>query len=190
MTAPDDVRDTGSAAPPDAPSSASADGAAGRSGFGGALTVATVAALCVLAVLLGYLAFEVRERARADTARTEALETARDAARLLFSYDHTKLDEDFAAGLELTTGEFREEYQRTTQEVVRPVAEQYDAVVEAEVVDAAVVQASPDQVTALVYVNQTTTSTRVEGPKIDQSRVRMQLVKDGDEWLVSSVDAL
>jgi hypothetical protein len=30
----------------------------------------------------------------------------------------------------------------------------------------------------------------VEGPKIDQSRVRMSLRRDGGEWLVERVDAL
>jgi Mce-associated membrane protein len=161
---------------------------------GGALSslvvVSTVALLCALALLLGYLAWQVRDRSQADAARTEALESARDAARLLFSYDHTSLDEDFSAGLETTTGDFREEYERTTRDVVRPVAEQYDAVVEAEVVDGAVVSASRDRVVALVFVNQTTTSTRVEGPKIDQSRVRMHLTQVDGEWRVAQVDAL
>jgi Mce-associated membrane protein len=63
-------------------------------------------------------------------------------------------------------------------------------VVEAEVVEAAGGPGRAGDRVALVYVNQTTTSTRVEGPKIDQSRVRMQLRKSGDEWLVARVDAL
>jgi Mce-associated membrane protein len=138
----------------------------------------------------GYLGWQLREASRADTARTEALEAARDAARLLFSYDHEQLETDFAAGLEVTTGEFREEYQRTTRDVVTPVATEYDAVVQAEVVEAGVSSASGDEVVVVVYVNQSTTSTRVEGPKIDQSRVRMTLVTVDGQWRVRKVDAL
>ncbi len=70
------------------------------------------------------------------------------------------------------------------------MATQYDAVVDAQVVEAAVVSADPGRVVTVVFVNQTTTSTRVEGPKIDQSRVRMTLREVDGEWLVERVDAL
>jgi Mce-associated membrane protein len=153
--------------------------------------VALLVVLALLAVLgTGWLAWQVREQSRAETARTEALAAARDAARLLFSYDHEQLEQDFEAGLAVTTGDFREEYERTTREVVTPVATEYDAVVQAEVVEAGVVSTEPDRAVVVVYVNQTTTSTRVEGPKIDQSRVRMVLRHVDGDWLVDRVDAL
>lgn len=154
------------------------------------LPVVGLALITVLVLLTGFLAWQVREGSRTDTARTEALEAARDAARLLFSYDHNRLEQDFEAALAVTTGSFREDYERTTREVVQPVAEQYDAVVDAAVVEASVVSAEPERVVVVAFVNQTTTSTRVEGPKIDQSRVRM-VVRDVDgTWLVQEVKAL
>lgn len=161
-----------------------------RRRLGGLLPVLALSLLTVLVLLTGYLAWQVREDVRSDTARDEALAASRDAARLLFSYDFEQLDQDFERGLAVTTGEFREEYERTTREVVRPVAEQYDAVVEADVVEAAVVSATADRVVTVAFVNQTTTSTRVEGPKIDQSRVRMSLRKVDGEWRVDQVNAL
>jgi Mce-associated membrane protein len=174
------------------PTTPAADAAepAPRRRLGGLLPVLALSLLAVLLLLTGYLGYQAREQSRADTARADALAAARDAARLLFSYDHTTLDEDFERGLAVTTGGFREEYERTTREVVRPVAEQYDAVVEADVVEAAVVSADPDRVVTVAFVNQTTTSTRVEGPKIDQSRVRMSLRKVDGTWLVDQVNAL
>jgi Mce-associated membrane protein len=156
----------------------------------GLLPVVALAVVAVLIALTAFLAWKVWQDRRTDQARTEALAVSRDAARLLFSYDHSSLDEDFQAGLDVATGDFREEYERTTRDVVRPVAEQYDAVVEAEVAEAGVVSARPDRVVTIVFVNQTTTSTRVDGPKLDQSRVRMTLTRDGDRWLVERVDAL
>ncbi len=161
-----------------------------RSGLSSLLPAVVLALLAVLLVVSGWLAWQLREDSRTDAARTEALAAARDAGRLLFSYDHQTLEEDFRAGLDVATGDFREEYERTTREVVQPVAEQYDAVVEAEVAEAAVVSASPDEVVTIVFVNQTTTSTRVDGPKIDQSRIRMVLRPVDGRWLVQEVRAL
>ncbi len=189
MTAPDTgAADTAADTGP-TPSGAD-DGGRGRGLLSSLLPLAVLVMLAVLVLLSGLLAWQLREENRTETARTEALAASRDAARLLFSYDHTRLEEDFQAGLDVATGGFREEYERTTREVVQPVAEQYDAVVVAEVADAAVVSATPDHVVTIVFVNQTTTSTRVEGPKIDQSRVRMRLVPVDGEWLVDEVRAL
>ncbi len=161
-----------------------------RSRVSAVLPLLALAALTALVVLTGFLALQVRQERQTEAAREQGLVTARDAARVLFSYDHRQLDEDFEKGLALAVGDFREEYERTTREVVRPVAEQYDAVVQAEVVEAAVVSARPDEVVAIVFINQTTTSTRVDGPKIDQSRVRMTLRPVDGQWRVADVRAL
>jgi len=64
---------------------------------------------------------------------------------------------------------------RTTEKVVGPTAEQVRAVVTAEVVASSVVRASQDQVVLLLLVDQTTTSTRLDGPEVDLNRVRMTL---------------
>ena len=39
-------------------------------------------------------------------------------------------------------------------------------------------------------VNQTTTSTRLDGPKVDLNRVRLQMDRVDGKWLVSDVQAL
>ena len=79
---------------------------------------------------------------------------------------------------------------RTTKEAVAPVARRYQAVVLADVVESAIVSATPDEVTTIVFLNQATTSTRVEGQQVDNSRVRMILTLRDGRWLVSKVDAL
>ena len=60
----------------------------------------------------------------------------------------------------------------------------------AEVIESAVIEADPGEVTILVYLNQATTSSRVTGQQVDQSRVRMRLVERDGRWLVSEVTAL
>jgi Mce-associated membrane protein len=148
--------------------------------------------LLTLAMVAGvvYLALRLRDEGRTETARSEAVAASRDAARVLFSYDHATLDEDFERGLSVTTGEFREEYARTTEDVVKDVATQYKAVVVAEVIESAVVSAAPEEVETLVFLNQATTSTQIEGRQVDQSRVRMRMVERDGEWLVAEVSAL
>ena len=41
------------------------------------------------------------------------------------------------------------------------------------------VRASENRVVLLLFVDQTTTSTRLEGPKVDLNRVRMTMLEDG-----------
>jgi Mce-associated membrane protein len=108
----------------------------------------------------------------------------------VLSYDHRTLDRDFARAERALTGSFKRDYARTTSTVVRPSAEQYDVVVEAQVAAGSVVRAEADRVVTLLYVNQTTTSTRLEGPEVDLNRVRMTLVQRDGKWLVSALAAL
>lgn len=141
-------------------------------------------------IATGFLWLDVRENQQTEAARQAGLDASRDAARQLFSYDYRTLDKDFTTGRALTTGAFRTDYDKTTTKVVADVAKRYKAVVKANVINAGVVRASPDQVVTIVYVNQVTTSTQVTGEKVDLSRVRMTLVRSGDRWLVTKVDAL
>lgn len=160
----------------------------GRRGVLPLVLVGLLTALMVAGV--AFLGLRLRAEVQTETARDEAVAASRDAARLLFSYDYATLEEDFAKGLSVTTGKFTDEYSKTTKQVVTDVARQYKAVVVAAVVESAVVGASPHEVTTLVFLNQATTSTRVEGRRVDQSRVLMRLVEKDGRWLVAEVQAL
>ncbi|MFI1663016.1 hypothetical protein ACH41A_11035 [Streptomyces wuyuanensis] len=158
------------------------------------LAVLTVAGLVVAAVL-GTAYANGRQ---ADEGRAGALAAARKAAPAVLSYDHRHLDRDFAAARGHLTGPFLEEYRRTTTKVVAPTAKKYQGVVTASVVTppgggspaASVVSASPDRAVVLLFVNQVTRSTRVDGPRVDLNRVRMELTRTSGGWKVSAVDAL
>lgn len=142
------------------------------------------------AAVTGVLAYRVALDDQSRTARAEALDAANSHAPVILSYDYRSLEEGFAAAEDLLTGDFKASYAETTSSVVAPSAKQYKAVVEANVVAAAVVSATPQRVVTLLFVNQATTSTRIEGTKLDLNRVVMTLEKVGDRWLVSDVDAL
>jgi Mce-associated membrane protein len=149
-----------------------------------------VAAIVLVAAVAGGAAIQSDRRAsEAATARREGLAAAVSAATVILSYDHARMDADIAAATARTTGKFRAEY-RETSKAVAPVAEQYQAVVSATVTASAVVSASPDQVVTLLFVDQSTRSTRITGTKVDQARVRMTMSRDAGKWLVSRVEAL
>jgi Mce-associated membrane protein len=146
--------------------------------------------MVLLLVATGVVGYRVRTHAEAEQARTAALAAARAHVADLLSYDYRTLERDFARGRGVITGAFADDYRATTSEVVRPTAERYQAVVKADVVAASTVSAGPDRATVLLFVNQTTTSTRLDGPKVDLNRVRVTLVQRDGTWLVSDLDAL
>jgi Mce-associated membrane protein len=162
------------------------------------VVVGAVLALVLLAAAgtAGVLAYRLQQadpnnpRDGLASTRSGALAAARSHAQEILSYDHRTLDADFTRAEKALTGTFKREYSRTTDTVVRPSAEQYKVVVKAEVTAASVVRASENRVVVLLYVDQTTTSTRLEGPKVDLNRVRMTLVEDDGNWLVSELAAL
>lgn len=152
---------------------------------------AVLAVLALLAVAgAGLLWTRVRDDRSTEAARTAALDAAVSAAPVVLSYDSAHLDQDFAVAEQRLTGSFKAQYATTTATVVKPTAAQVKAKVNADVVAASVVSARPDQVVVLLFVDQTTTSTKVQGPRRDLNRVRMTLVRVQGEWKVSGIAAL
>ncbi len=158
------------------------------------LAVALIAAIAIGAVFT----VQYRNVIRTDHARTAAMAAAERAAPVIFSYDYRHLDQDFSKAQAYLTGGFRDQYSKTTQTVVKPTALQYHGVVQAVVAKPAdgsapavsVVSATPDQVVVLAFIDQSTTSTRVNGTRVDQNRVLLTLTHTSQGWLVSAVAAL
>jgi Mce-associated membrane protein len=161
---------------------------------GARLRIQAVAALSLIVVVLAggvfALASDVRAESQTDNARAAGLTAARSHVEKILSYDYRTLDHDFAVAKRGTTGKFRKEYSETIDEVVADNAKRYHVVVRAEVVAASVVDASPARVVTLLFVNQATQSTRVQGAKIDKNRVVLTVRNFDGRWLVSSLEAL
>jgi Mce-associated membrane protein len=152
--------------------------------------VALLCAAVVLATAALWTGYRAAAEGRVDAAGAAAVAAARQHAPVLLSYDYRTLDRDFARAGDRVTGGFAKDYAATTSRVVRPAAQRYKAVVRAQVQAAALVRAEADRATVLLFVDQTTTSTRLDGPKVDLNRVRMTLTRVDGRWLVSDVDAL
>lgn len=154
-----------------------------------ALAVAVVSlGLAAASLLLGDPASE-----RADRARESALQAARERTTTLTSYDHRRLEKDFAAVLETATGEFEAEYRKTTEQLEQTFVQQ-KAVAVAEVVAAGLERADvdgegEDTAVAVVAVDQVIT-TAGRPARTERNRLRMELVRPDGTWLVRKVQRL
>jgi Mce-associated membrane protein len=154
------------------------------------LLLAAGLVVAILLVTAGLLTVRARGADRVEQARTDATAAAEGTAVDLLSYDYRHLDRDFARARARLTGGFADDYATTTQTVVRPTAAEVKAVVKADVAASSVVRADQDRVVVLLFVNQTTTSTRLDAPKVDLNRVRLTMDRVHGRWLVSKVVAL
>ena len=100
------------------------------------------------------------------------------AAQAIFSYDYRSFDASVANGRAFTTGGFTDEYTGTTASL-KPVAEQQQAVVRAEVSAAGLIEARANEVDLLLYVNQYRRNVAITGEKVDQNRVVLTMTLDG-----------
>jgi len=122
----------------------------------------------------------VKESARLGAAK---------GARAAYSYSWKSLTHDKAAARRLMTPAMRDRYDRTMAGV--STASRRDRrVVEAEVVDTALVTASPTYARVLVFVNQRTSGDDLERPTLDLDRVLVTVRRVDGTWKVSELDSL
>jgi Mce-associated membrane protein len=155
--------------------------------------VAVAVALVSLGLALASLLLGDPAAERADRARDSALQAARERTTTLTSYDHRRLDEDFAAVLETATGDFRAEYEKTTAQLKQTFVQQR-AVAVAEVVAAGLEEADvdgdgADTAVAVVAVDQVI-RTAGQPARTERNRLRMELVRPDGTWLVQRVERL
>lgn len=150
--------------------------------------------LSLMVLVLGIAVFALRANLSylnaVDAAREQAVAVAPKHAQDILSYDYRTISDDVARAKATTTGTFRTEYAKHAEEVLLPTAKEQQITVTAMVRGASVVEAEPDRVVTLLFVNQSRVREGEEETKIDQNRVRMTLTRAGDRWLVSKLEAL
>lgn len=86
-------------------------------------------------------------------------------------------------------GEFKEEYAQTAEDTRSKVLEQ-KAEYSVEVLGSGVIEAGPDEVTTLVFLNQIVFRGQGQnrvGPEVYPFRIEVTTVRDGDRWLVAKI---
>ncbi|MEU7812029.1 hypothetical protein [Pseudonocardia sp. NPDC049154] len=154
----------------------------------GPVLVCAVVAVVAL-VVGGILAGMGVQQHRTETARAEALQAGVAAAQELLSYDHTSLDRAVDQRMDLLTGDFRDRYRAMVQDSVAPVAKARQVVTTSTVVGSSVVgDDGPDEVTLLLFLNQSSEAPALAQPLLTGSRVVMTLQHVDGRWLTAGVD--
>jgi Mce-associated membrane protein len=149
--------------------------------------VALVVVAVAMAALGAVVAARLSGRHGVDRARTEAIAAATSGAATVLSYNYRSLDADFTKAEALLTPAFRKSYEATTAKAVQPLAARYKAVSTAQVSAAGVVTASAGRATVLVFVSQQVTNTQLAAPRLDRSRIVVELVHQHGRWLIDKL---
>jgi Mce-associated membrane protein len=147
-----------------------------------ALALAAVACLVLAAMTVPRLtAADDREQRR-----TEVLRAARQHAVNFTTLDYRRLDRDLGRVLDGATGEFRKQFEAGTKDLSELVTAN-QAVSEGEVLEAGIVTDDEDSARVLVVADSTVNNTGSEEPQRRHYRLQLDLVRDGDRWLVSDL---
>ncbi|MFP5369510.1 MAG: hypothetical protein ACLGI3_02015, partial [Actinomycetes bacterium] len=152
--------------------------------------LAVAVAVVLLLAAAGLLAWRSWTAAQDERAGREAVEVAEQALPDVLSYDFADLDDDIARARGRLTDAFAADYDELASKTIRPTAEQYKAVVSAEVLASSLESADRDDASVLLFANQTTVTTELPAPRVDQSRVRMRLEHTESGWKVAAIEPL
>jgi Mce-associated membrane protein len=152
-------------------------------------TVVLAALVLAVAVAVGAVWLQTVRADRRDADGRSAMTAATAAAQVIFSYDYRSFDAGVAKAKPYLTGDFAKEYAQTTASL-KATAQQEQAVVQAQVSAASVVEVTGGQVDLLLYLNQYRRNTNIDGEKVDQNRVVLTVVRVGGEWKVSAASAI
>lgn len=123
-----------------------------------------------------------------DDVAQAALAAASDGIVAILTYSPETIDADVDAAKSHLTGDFLSFYDEFTQATVAPEAKQNAVTKNAAVVGAAVQNLQPNSATALVFVNQSTSTKDNPELSMAASSVLVTLTKVHDTWLISKFE--
>lgn len=151
--------------------------------------VITPVIAALLLVVGAWLIWDTSTRRGADRAGQEAVQVARDAIPVLFSYRPDTAEKDLAAARDRLTGRFLDDYSQLVSTVVVPEATQKGIAATAAVPAAAVVSADARHAVVLAYIDQTRT-VGSEPPTRIGSSARVTMDKVDGRWLISGFEQI
>jgi Mce-associated membrane protein len=167
------------------------DAGPGRRGRVSLPLVPVLALLLVLLLAAGGWLWATRPDPSAVTTAdyVEVLQAARSGVVDLTSFDHLTLDDDIAQIRRVATGDLLDESVAQLEEQ-RDRFTEVQAVVNTEVIGAAVTRADDTSGTALMVIQSTQQSTADPRPQILKYRIQVEVQKVDDRWLLSGIAGL
>lgn len=155
---------------------------------------ATTATFVVLALILGtaitttvLCGRSISDHSATVTAARAARDSAQSRIPTVLSYDFNTIDTEFPKVTDNLTGTFRDDFAKLSSSVITPAAHRDSIITTAKVVESSVVTAAVDKVTMLVFLDQETTSSKYQGPRLDGSRIRVTMTQADDRWLIADI---
>ncbi len=127
----------------------------------------------------------MRETDATERARSEVLDIVDGKVVAMLGYNHNTAQDQLHAAAEGLTDGYKAEYLELVDKTIAPGAKEKAIDVQVTSSAKSVVEASPDRVVTLLYLNQITTSSESPEAVSSGSRVRVEMVKDGDDWLIN-----
>jgi len=145
-------------------------------------------AVVVFALAAGGFTLLAQRRDQVEAARAEALTVAQRLVTALLFYDYRSLPKDLGDRQDLITGKFKTDYTGLVSSVIAPAAVRTQLLTRSNVSEAGVVDThGTDQVTVLMFVNQTTRSVASPEPQLLNTRVRVTMLEQNGKWLISEL---
>lgn len=148
---------------------------------------AAVVVFVALLVAVGFLGWKLWQQRQVTQAGEQAQQAAVSYAQVLTSIDSNKVDENFQQVLEGATGEFKDMYSQSSEQL-RQLLIDNEAKAHGVVVESAVQSASTDKAVVLLFVDQSVSNTHVPDPRIDRSRIKMTMEDVDGRWRASKVE--
>lgn len=152
------------------------------------LLIAVGAAVLIVAGAAVYFYVAEPSDQAVEDATSAAQSAAERAVVPILSYDAKHLDESRAAAEQYLTGDYRTQYDKLFDGIIKQNAPSTGTVLKAELVRSSIVRASDDRVQVFALVNQTRTNDKDKTPQVYKNWVTITMEKVGDDWLVANMD--
>lgn len=156
--------------------------------WGSVVGISVIAAVVAISLsMAAVFGWKLHEARAVDSAAAAALDAARQYAVTLTSVSSDSLDQNFAAVLDGATGEFKDMYSQSSEQLKQLLVDN-KAAAQGVVIDAGIKSATATEVEVLLFIDQTVSNTVAPDPRIDRSRVVMTMNLVDGRWLAGKVD--
>jgi Mce-associated membrane protein len=141
--------------------------------WGSVVGISVIAAVVAISLsMAAVFGWKLHEARAVDSAAAAALDS---------------LDQNFAAVLDGATGEFKDMYSQSSEQLKQLLVDN-KAAAQGVVIDAGIKSATATEVEVLLFIDQTVSNTVAPDPRIDRSRVVMTMNLVDGRWLAGKVD--
>jgi Mce-associated membrane protein len=159
-------------------------------------TRAAAAALFIATIGVAALGIQQSHRGqrtgseRSFVAAQQVMEAASSATVKVLTYSHDSVEKDVSDAMEVTTGEFRDEYSRFTSAQLIPRAREKQVSVEATTLGTGIQSLTSSRATVLIFINQTTTSAANPAPQQSSASAVVGMDNVNGTWKIATFDKL